>query len=101
MRDIYHREWNDMCFALKSAQVWWAVILSTVAFNLPYGPWEGSAWFGQLVEGSRGLLAQTPSAGHSLVDAFYPKLCADVNARPSGSAARRYRIIDSMCASEG
>ena len=43
IRDIYHREWNDMCLALKACSLWSVVVMSTVVFNLHHGPWNGCA----------------------------------------------------------
>ena len=43
IRDIFHREWNDVQLALKQAGLWWVVVLTSVAFNFVYGPWQGSA----------------------------------------------------------
>eukprot|EP00974_Lingulodinium_polyedra_P030085 2897503-Lingulodinium_polyedra.AAC.1 len=48
VRDIFHREWNDVCLSLKGAGVWSTVVMTSVLFNLPYGPWEGQSWWGQL-----------------------------------------------------
>ena len=44
MRGPLHREWNDVTDALEKAGLWSVVLLTTVVFNLAYGPWKGSAW---------------------------------------------------------
>ena len=75
-RDIFHREWNDVRLALQSAGVWWAVLLSTLIFNFPHGPWEGSAWFGQLVQGITDFAKRSP-AGSPLLDEFWSAICRD------------------------
>ncbi len=52
IRDPFHREWNDCQHELKKAGVWWVVITGTLCFNLPYGPWQGCAWFSKMLEHS-------------------------------------------------
>eukprot|EP00974_Lingulodinium_polyedra_P089510 8679701-Lingulodinium_polyedra.AAC.1 len=32
LRDVFHREWNGISFALKAVGVW-AVVLTTIAYN--------------------------------------------------------------------
>eukprot|EP00974_Lingulodinium_polyedra_P006089 576266-Lingulodinium_polyedra.AAC.1 len=58
MRDIYHREWNDVKLALKKSDLWYAVLLSTLAFNLPYGPWDGAGWFSKLQDSAKALMEE-------------------------------------------
>eukprot|EP00974_Lingulodinium_polyedra_P051483 4953431-Lingulodinium_polyedra.AAC.1 len=61
VRDIFHREWNDVIGALKQAELWWVVILTTLAYHLPYGPWDGSSWYQRMVESAADLVAHTPA----------------------------------------
>eukprot|EP00974_Lingulodinium_polyedra_P091879 8905535-Lingulodinium_polyedra.AAC.1 len=70
MRDFYHREWNDVLGAVQQAWLRWVVLVSSVAFNLLYGPWEGSTWFQHKQEVVADLLAHTP-ASEPLSEAFY------------------------------
>ena len=63
IRDVFHREWNDVSLAVKHTGLWWVVLLSSLAFNLPFGPWDGSGWWEQLKEGARDLLANAPHGG--------------------------------------
>ena len=44
-RDIFHRQWNDVKGATSGSDLWYVVLLMTVVFNLPFGPWEGGTWF--------------------------------------------------------
>ena len=41
--------WNDATAACKQAKLWWVVVASTVAFNAPYGPRDGSAWMEKML----------------------------------------------------
>ena len=41
--------------ALKYAKAWWCVILGMVLHNLPYGPWEGHTWWGQMLEAAENM----------------------------------------------
>ena len=43
LRDPFLREWNDVTNALRAVGLWDTVLLSTVCFNLPHGPWNGQA----------------------------------------------------------
>ena len=76
IRDVFHREWNDVSLAVRHTGLWWVVLLSSLAFNLPFGPWDGSGWWEQLKEGARDLLANAPHGG-PLFDALYSALCKD------------------------
>eukprot|EP00974_Lingulodinium_polyedra_P024209 2345491-Lingulodinium_polyedra.AAC.1 len=71
MRDIFHREWNDVRLSIKDCNLWHIVILSAVAFNLPYGPWDGSTWFGKL-QISAEEHVQLSAAGGPLFSHLYP-----------------------------
>eukprot|EP00974_Lingulodinium_polyedra_P023188 2238155-Lingulodinium_polyedra.AAC.1 len=53
LRDPFHREWNDTKLALQRAGCWWAVLLTTVVYNMAYGPWESKSWFHKLQEGAQ------------------------------------------------
>ena len=37
MRDIFHREWNGASNSINCVGMWGTVLLTTMAFNLPYG----------------------------------------------------------------
>eukprot|EP00974_Lingulodinium_polyedra_P033763 3246390-Lingulodinium_polyedra.AAC.1 len=53
VKDIFHRQWNDAQMAIRGSGLWWVVLLTTMAYNLCYGPWEGSGWFSKVVDGAR------------------------------------------------
>jgi hypothetical protein len=42
---------------LKEAKVWKTILETTFAFNLPYGPWNGAAWFHNTSEAAEQLQA--------------------------------------------
>jgi len=77
MRDPLHRELNDVTDALKKAGLWSVVLLTTVVFNLAYGPWKGSAWWRKLQEGGAELAA-TAGVGDQLLEEFYEPICQDL-----------------------
>ena len=56
IRDVYHREWNDCKNAIMKAGLSWVIQATNLLYNLAYGPWEGCAWFNELVEGAALLL---------------------------------------------
>ena len=63
MRDIFHREWNDCMGAITASGFWFVVLLTSMVFNLPYVPWDGSAWFQKMVEGAEDLCKKSGVAG--------------------------------------
>eukprot|EP00974_Lingulodinium_polyedra_P063698 6149981-Lingulodinium_polyedra.AAC.1 len=73
--------------ALKASNLWWAVLLSSIPFNLPFGPWEGTVWFGKLTEGVQELLDLEAGKGGPLFEVFYEFLCSDQGAKPSHDPA--------------
>ena len=64
-----------LMLAIKRADLWSAVLLSSVAFNVPYGPWNGSSWFHKMSEAAQDF-AMRPPAGCLLFDLFYQRICA-------------------------
>ena len=62
VRDVLHRDWNAVKQALKGSQVWWAVLLTTVTYNLTHGPWNGGGWFQKLVEGGEDIFGKLTPA---------------------------------------
>ena len=81
IRDVFHREWNDVKLALKAAGLWWVVLLTTIAFILPFGAWKGSSWFEQMKEAIADQVARSPH-GSILVDELCEGLCRDQGATP-------------------
>eukprot|EP00974_Lingulodinium_polyedra_P008769 838067-Lingulodinium_polyedra.AAC.1 len=65
IHDIFHREWNDVIGALKSSGLWWTVLLSTVVYNLCFGPWGGSAWY-QKIKSAAGEYFSKEAPGNPL-----------------------------------
>ena len=57
--DIFHREWNDVSLAAQRAGCWSAVLLSSLAMNVPFGPWDGCGWWEKLKEGACDLASRT------------------------------------------
>ena len=46
MRDMFHREWNDIRLVLGAEKLWRVILLTTMLFNVPLRPWEShSFWF--------------------------------------------------------
>eukprot|EP00974_Lingulodinium_polyedra_P042297 4059141-Lingulodinium_polyedra.AAC.1 len=59
IHDIFHREWNDCTLALKSCDLWYVILLTSMVMNLPYGPWDGSSWFSKMQEAAFALQSKT------------------------------------------
>ena len=72
-RDPYHREWNDIKNAIGDNDQWHVILLMTAVFNLPFGPWDGAAWFNKLRDMSDES-SQSSSPSDPLFTALYPLL---------------------------
>ena len=83
-RDPLRRQWNDATNAIKRAALWSTVLLSTIVYNLAYGPWQGTAWWRKLQEGAAEFLAGA-QPGDRLLDEFYLDICEDVGEEPYGN----------------
>ena len=99
IRDIFHREWNDIRLALGDTNLWWCILLTTMVFNIPYGPWEGGHWWGKMVGAMAAYVAR---AGYTspLFSALYELICKDQNITPSGTTQHRQMIFDSLMTGE-
>ena len=93
--DIFHREWNDVRGGLKSAGLWWAVLLSTVVLNLNYGPWESQSWWCKLCEMGAHFW-ETRQPGDPLFEALYENICFDKGQEPLGTTEHRRALFDSL-----
>ena len=100
IRDIFHRENNDVSLALKRADLWHVVILTTVVFNLPYGPWQGSAWFSQMQDAARDLLKRAPTGGR-LFDFLYEAIARDRKETPTGTTHHKLQVLEDLLTSKG
>eukprot|EP00974_Lingulodinium_polyedra_P064786 6260559-Lingulodinium_polyedra.AAC.1 len=76
MRDIFHRQWNDALQGIKNASLHWVILLSSVVYNMNYGPWEGSAWWHKVQEGGR-FYWDRAGPQDLLFQEVYPRLCRD------------------------
>ena len=92
LRDPLHREWNDVTDAIRKAGLWSTVLLSSVVFNLAFGPWQGSAWWRKLQEGGAEYAAKA-EVGDLLLDEFYEAICRDIGAEAYGDAAHKEEIL--------
>lgn len=43
--DFAHKVWNDCKVALGRARMWEIILLSSILFNVNFGPWDGSKWW--------------------------------------------------------
>ena len=60
------------------------MLLTTVVFNLAYGPWKGSAWWRKLQEGGAELAA-TAGVGDQLLEGLYGAICQNLGAEAFGT----------------
>ena len=92
IRDPFHREWNDVKGALSDNGVWWCVLLSSMLFNLPFGPWEGGAWWQKSCGAAEAYVARATFAS-PVFSALYDSICWDQKIKPTGSAEHRRATI--------
>ena len=96
IRDIFHREWNDCRDTLSDVKLWWVIICTTMAFNLPHGPWESTKFWGTLT-GSAIAYCSRASWTSLLFNALYESICSDQGIKdPSGSPDHRKLIFDNL-----
>ena len=93
VRDVFHREWNDIKGALADCSLWWVVLLTTLAFNLNHGPWNNEAWWQEMKEGSKEVLA-LEQFGNPLWQSFYPWVCRDRDEPQAGTAAHQKQLLE-------
>eukprot|EP00974_Lingulodinium_polyedra_P053391 5129326-Lingulodinium_polyedra.AAC.1 len=98
--DIFHREWNDVSLALQRAGCWSAVLLSTLAFNVPFGPWDGSAWWEKMKESAQDMQARDPWGG-PLFEALYEGICSDTGSFAPGTEEHKRSLLQSLSTSDG
>ena len=98
-RDPFHREWNDVRGALAASQLWWVILLTTNAFNLTYGPWEGAAWFEKLKGGAAEYCGLERSS-NPLFSAMYKHICRDKGVAATGTADHQEEMLRRMADSE-
>ena len=97
--DILHREWNDCTLALRQAGLWWVVLLTTVVFNFPFGPWNGAAWWQKLLEGSNEYFS-LEQWDNPLFKTMYPHICRDRGEAPVGAPEHMQLILRETADSE-
>ena len=81
VRDPFLREWNDLKNAVSESGLWHVILLATVVFNLPFGPWDGAAWFCKMRDMAIEM-SQSVSPSNPLFTAFYQLLCFDNGFEP-------------------
>ena len=95
LRDVFHREWNDIKLGLQQAGVWWCVLLTSIVYNMAYGPWEGQAWFAKLQEGAREYWSHA-SVADPLFLSVYENICRDRGEEPDDSAVHKLPLISEL-----
>ena len=95
LRDPFHRSWNDVCVALKECRLWSVVLLTSVVYNINYGPWDGSAWWHKLCQGAQAYWERATSSD-MLFGAFYTSICRDQGKVDDGSHEERARLFHNL-----
>ena len=91
-RDPFHRYWNDAKAALVQVGQYWAVLLCRVVFNLPYGPWDGKAWWEKMVQQVGDMVFLLPVDG-PIWGELYPRVCLDHGETPTWTHQHKAAIL--------
>ena len=90
---MFHRQRNDFQEGVKNSGLWHAVVMMCVAFNLPFGPWEGQGWFQTIKEMAEEAF-QSLSPSNPLFIALYHRICLDMGIEPEGIAEHRKKVFN-------
>ena len=90
MRDVFHREWNDVLMAVRNCGLYSVLLLTQLVYNLSHGPWAGAAWWEQLKVGAQNLQAHD---GGELFDLLYPAVCHDFGEAAVGTLAHKRAVL--------
>ena len=74
-------------------------LLPTSATHLPFGPWDGSAWFEKLKASALDFVTTSPRGG-PLFDALYPAICNDRGGQATGSPEQRRQDLQKLSTQE-
>ena len=99
MRRIFHRAWNDIKRALSQTGLWYVILLICVVFSLPFGPWEGQAWFRKIQEMAETAFTRLTSA-NPMFAGLYEYICHGIGVKPEGSAEHRQMVFNRVFASD-
>ena len=76
--DPSHGVWNDVKVVLKECGFWLFIQLTTIAMNLPYGPWEDARWFECIKAAVVEIKKCTTWKTNKLFLFFFEGMCADL-----------------------
>ena len=82
IRDPHHRSWNDIKLGVSFADMWHVILLMTVVYNLPFGPWEAATWFSKMKTMSEEM-ALSLTCSNPLFLALYEQICFDFGWEPT------------------
>ena len=97
IRDIFHREWNDMKLVLSDAHMWHIVVMLVVVYNMPHGPWDSGAWFNKLRDTAQ-TIAENMDSSNPMFNAFYELICSDRGVPATGDPHHKAQIWSTIFA---
>ena len=92
--DPFHREWNDARLAVSDEGLWWVILMSTIVYNMPHGPWESCAFWSNIVDMATDY-ARRASWTSQLFKVLYESICNDLSQLAIGSVDHMKTIFDS------
>ena len=99
VRDPCHREWNDTRNTLGDQNLWWVVLITTMAFGLPHGPWE-SAKFWNVIVGAAVAYVARASWSSLFFFVLCEHTCHDMGCVPTGTQEHMRQISENILVSE-
>ena len=99
IRDPFHRAWNGARNGVADAGLWSVILLTSVTYNLQYGPWEGSGWRAKQVEAAARFLEEATPAD-LLFGSLFDSICRDRGLQPTGSLEEKRALLNSLPAAD-
>ena len=86
--DPWHRLWNDVLGAAKDTGFYATILITCVACNLSWGPWQGERWHIELAEGAKDWL-RYGDAVLFILEKFLPRWLRDKGQSGSAELAKQ------------
>ena len=74
--DPWHRLWNDVLAAAKETGFYSTILITSIACNLSWGPWQGERWHIELAEGAKDWLRYGDTV-LDILEKFMPRWLRD------------------------
>lgn len=102
MQEFCHRLWNDVFWALKHAQgyPYQYVLMFTIIFNLPYGPFGSGVWHQMLLDSMKSFV-ETEGHTSELFQEAADEIAADLEMSDPRNDEDMERLLSYACSQPG